>query len=51
MWRIDEKLTGVAFGAWNRLVDQAAASPLVTGPAGSPNQFIVGAALTWRFSW
>ena len=24
---------------------------LVSGPAGSPNQFIVGAALTWRFSW
>jgi len=51
VWRIDEKITGVAFGAWNRLVDQAAGSPLVTGPAGSPNQFIVGAALTWRFSW
>ena len=51
VWRIDEKLTGVAFGAWNRLVDQAAGSPLVTGPSGSPNQFIIGAALTWRFSW
>ncbi|WP_422000448.1 MipA/OmpV family protein [Reyranella sp.] len=51
VWRISDKLTGVAFGAWNRLTDVAAASPLVTGPAGSPNQFVVGAALSWRFEW
>ena len=51
VWRITEKLNGVAFGAWNRLTDVAAASPLVTGPAGSPNQFVVGAALSWRFEW
>jgi MipA family protein len=51
VWRLNDKLTGVAFGAWNRLTDVAAASPLVTGPAGSPNQFVVGAALSWRFAW
>lgn len=51
VWRLNDKLTGVAFGAWNRLTDIAAASPLVTGPAGSPNQFVVGAALSWRFAW
>lgn len=51
VWRITEQLNGVAFGAWNRLTDVAAASPLVTGPYGSPNQFVVGAALSWRFAW
>ena len=51
LWRISEKLTGVAFGSYNRLADIAAASPLVSGPAGSPNQFVIGAALTWRFDW
>jgi MipA family protein len=33
--------TGVAFGSYNRLTDIAAGSPLVSGPAGSPNQFVV----------
>jgi outer membrane protein len=51
VWRITDKLNGVAFGAWNRLADVAASSPLVTGPAGSPNQFVVGAAVSWRFEW
>jgi MipA family protein len=51
LWRITDKLTGVAFGSYNRLTDIAAGSPLVTGPAGSPNQFVVGAALSWRFEW
>ena len=51
VWRITEKLNGVAFGAWNRLTDVAAASPLVTGPSGSPNQLVIGAALSWRFEW
>jgi outer membrane scaffolding protein for murein synthesis (MipA/OmpV family) len=50
-WRITEKITAVAFGSYNRLADIAAASPIVSGPAGSPNQFIGGAALTWRFGW
>ncbi len=50
-WRITDKLTGVAFGSYNRLTDIAANSPLVSGPAGSPNQFVVGAALSWRFAW
>ncbi len=51
VWRVDEKITFAAFGAYNRLTDIPAASPLVTGPAGSPNQFVVGATLSWRFSW
>lgn len=50
-WQISDRLGAVAFGSWNRLTDIAAASPLVTGPAGSPNQFVVGAALSWRFNW
>ena len=50
-WRISDQLTFVAFGAYNRLADIPAASPLVTGPAGSANQFVVGSALTWRFAW
>ena len=51
VWRIADRVNAVAFGSWNRLTDVAAASPLVTGPHGSPNQFAVGAALSWRFSW
>lgn len=51
LWRINEKLSFVAFGSYNYLTDIAAGSPLVAGPAGSRNQFVVGSALTWRFSW
>lgn len=51
LWRINDKLNAVAFGAYNRLTDIAAGSPLVSGPAGSPNQFVVGAAISWRFEW
>lgn len=51
VWRITDQLNAVAFGAWNRLTDVAASSPIVSGPYGSPNQFVVGAAVSWRFSW
>jgi outer membrane scaffolding protein for murein synthesis (MipA/OmpV family) len=51
VWRVYDKLTFAAFGAYNRLTDIPAASPLVSGPAGSPNQFVVGATLSWRFAW
>lgn len=51
VWRMTERLTFVAFGSYNYLADLAANSPLVTGPAGSRNQFIAGAALSWRFDW
>jgi MipA family protein len=51
LWRIHDRLSFVAFGAYNYLADIPAASPLVQGPAGSRNQFVVGSALTWRFSW
>ena len=51
LWRINEKLSFVVFGSYNYLADVAANSPLVQGPAGSRNQFIVGSALSWRFEW
>lgn len=51
LWRITDKLSFVAFGAYNYLGDIAANSPLVSGPAGSRNQFVAGSALSWRFSW
>lgn len=51
LWRITDKLTFVAFGSYNYLADVAANSPLVQGPAGSRNQFVVGSALSWRFEW
>jgi MipA family protein len=51
VWRIHDRLTWVAFGSYNYLGDLAANSPIVTGPGGSRNQFVVGSALSWRFSW
>lgn len=51
LWRINDKLSLVAFGSYNYLTDTAANSPLVQGPAGSRNQFVVGSALSWRFEW
>jgi outer membrane protein len=51
VWRIHDRLSFVAFGSYNYLADVAANSPIVTGPGGSRNQFIVGSALSWRFSW
>ena len=51
LWRINQKLSLVAFGAYNYLADTPANSPLVQGPAGSRNQFVVGSALSWRFEW
>ncbi|TAJ97677.1 MAG: MipA/OmpV family protein [Reyranella sp.] len=51
LWRIHDQLSFVAFGSYNYLADTVANSPIVTGPGGSRNQFVAGAALTWRFSW
>lgn len=51
VWRITDNLTFVAFGSYNYLADLAANSPLVTGPGGSRNQFVVGSALSWRFAF
>ena len=51
LWRIHDRLSFVAFGSYNYLADTVANSPIVTGPGGSRNQFVTGAALTWRFSW
>ena len=48
VWRIHDQLTLVAFGSYNYLGDLAANSPIVTGPGGSRNQFIVGSALFIR---
>jgi MipA family protein len=51
VWRGTDRLHGVSFGSWNRLINVAAASPLVTGPAASPNQFVLMAAISGRFEW
>ncbi|MBX9946375.1 MAG: MipA/OmpV family protein [Reyranella sp.] len=51
VWKVSDKLTFVAFGSYNYLGDIAGNSPIVTGPGGSRNQFIVGSALSWRFEW
>jgi outer membrane protein len=51
VWRINDNLTFVAFSSYNYLGDVAGNSPIVTGPGGSRNQFIVGSAVSWRFSW
>ncbi len=51
VWRINDNLTFVAFGSYSYLGDVAGGSPLVSGPGGSRNQFTVGSALSWRFSW
>lgn len=50
-WRITDALSFVAFGSYSRLGDIAANSPIVTGPGGSRDQFLVGSALSYRFSW
>ena len=51
VWRVSDSLTFVAFGSYNYLADVAGNSPIVTGPGGSRNQFIVGSALSWRFEF
>jgi len=50
-WRINDRLTLVAFGSYNYLGDVAGNSPLVQGPAGSRNQLVAGTALSWQFQW
>ena len=51
VWRVTGNLTLVAFGSYNYLADVAGNSPIVTGPGGSRNQYIVGSALSWRFEF
>jgi len=51
VWRVTDRITFATFGGYNRLGDVPAASPIVTGPGGSADQFTVGSALSWRFSW
>ena len=51
VWRVTNNLTFVAFGSYNYLADMAGNSPIVTGPGGSRNQFILGSALSWRFEF
>lgn len=44
------QLSFVAFGSYNYLADTVANSPIpITGPGGSRNQFVAGAALTGAF--
>lgn len=51
LWRITDRLSFVAFGSYSYLADLAANSPIVSGPGGSRNQFLGGAAISWRFEW
>lgn len=51
LWRITDTLSFVAFGSYSYLADLAANSPIVSGPGGSRNQFLGGAAISWRFEW
>ncbi len=51
VWRLTDKITATAFGSYGRLVDVAAASPIVAGPGGSRDQYTLGTALSYRFGW
>lgn len=44
-----EEISVAGFGGYSRLLGDAADSPLVKGPGGSPDQFILGAGLTYTF--
>jgi MipA family protein len=47
--RLSPKWNATLFASYNRLVDQAAASPITTSRFGSRNQVSVGAAVSYRF--
>lgn len=48
-YQVSERAALTVFGEYDRLVGDAAKSPLVTGAYGSPDQFSVGSVLTYRF--
>ena len=51
LWKITDKLSLVAFGSYANLRDVAGNSPIVSGPGGSRDQFVGGAAVSWRFEF
>lgn len=51
LWKINDKLSLVAFGSYANLRDVAGNSPIVAGPGGSRDQFVGGAAVSWRFEF
>jgi outer membrane protein len=51
IYRATEEISLAAFGGYKRLIGDAADSPIVKGPGGSPDQFFAGAALTYTFGF
>ena len=49
--KLTDKIHLLGFIEYEKLLGDAAESPIVKGPAGSENQFSGGAAVTYRFSW
>jgi outer membrane protein len=51
IYRVTDTVTFTLFADYARLVGPAAKSPIVKGGGGSENQFTVGTALTYRFTY
>ena len=51
IYRVTDTVTFSLFADYARLVGPAAKSPIVKGKGGSENQFTVGTALTYRFTY
>jgi outer membrane scaffolding protein for murein synthesis (MipA/OmpV family) len=51
IYRVTDTFTFTLFGDYNRLVGPAAKSPIVKGKGGSENQFTIGSAITYRFTY
>jgi MipA family protein len=51
IYRVTDQITFSLFADYARLVASAAKSPIVKGGGGSENQFTVGTALTYRFTY
>jgi len=51
VYLITDRVTWTAFGEFSRLSGDIANSPIIRGPFGSRNQYIVGSALTYRFNF
>jgi MipA family protein len=49
--KITDKISLLGFGNYDRLQDDAANSPLVRANRGSPDQYTVGSALSYRFDF
>lgn len=51
IYRVTDRISLAAFGGYKRLIGDAAESPIVKGPGGSPDQFLAGAGLTYTFGF